>query len=66
MEHLVIVLEGEMEFVLMEQQNRLNEGEGLFLQAGIKHTTKVMRSLVKSLQIYTKTKDKYYEKVDAC
>ena len=60
-EHLVIVLEGEIEFVVGEQRRHLKEGEGLFLQAGTKHTAKALRSPVKALEIYTKTEDKYYK-----
>jgi len=60
-EHLVIVLEGEIEFIVGEQKSLLKEREGLFLQAKTKHTARVLRSPVWALEIYPKTEDKYYK-----
>ena len=60
-EHLVIVLEGEIEFIIEEQKSILKEGECLFLQAETKHTARVLRSPVWALEIYPKTEDKYYK-----
>lgn len=60
-EHLVIMLKGEMEFLFKDHRLSLNEREGVFLPAKIYHSARVIRAPVKALEIYTKTEDKYYE-----
>jgi quercetin dioxygenase-like cupin family protein len=62
-EHLVIILHGEIEFVFIKKTLLLKEGEGLFLPAGQHHSAYVVRAPVKAFEIYKKTKDKYYEPI---
>ncbi|MFQ5999740.1 MAG: cupin domain-containing protein [Candidatus Bathyarchaeia archaeon] len=61
-EHLVIVLEGKVEFMFKGHRLSLKERDGLFLPAGTRHSARVIRAPVKALEIYTITKDEYYEK----
>ena len=59
-EHLVIVLEGEIEFMFKDQKLALSEGRGLFLPAKMSHTARVICAPVKALEIWTRTEDEYY------
>ena len=59
-EHLVIVLEGEMEFMFQDQKLFLTKGRGLFLPAKTSHTARVICAPVKALEIWTRTEDEYY------
>jgi len=61
-EHLVVVLEGEVEFVFEDHKLSLKERSGLFLPAKIRHSARVIRAPVKALEIYTVAEDEYYEK----
>jgi len=61
-EHLVIVLEGEMQFMFKDHKLSLGERDGLFLPARIPHSARVIRAPVRALEICTVTKDEYYEK----
>jgi quercetin dioxygenase-like cupin family protein len=61
-EHLVIVLEGEVEFVFEDHNLSLKEKSGLFLPAKIRHSAQVVHAPVKALEIYTIAEDEYYEK----
>ena len=62
-EHLVILLKGEVEFCIEEERSKIKEGEGLFIQARAKHTARGIRYPVKALEIFEKTEDKYYSHV---
>lgn len=61
-EHLVIVLEGKMEFMFKGYTLSLGERDGAFLPARIPHSARVIRAPVKALERYTVAKDEYYEK----
>ena len=60
-EHLVVVLEGEMEFLFEDQKLPLKKKESLFVPAKIRHTARVIQAPVKALEIFTKAEDKHYE-----
>ena len=60
-EHLVVVLEGTMEFMCGDQKLLLKTGEGLFFPAKTRHTARVIQAPVKALEIYINTEDKYYK-----
>lgn len=60
-EHLVVVLEGEVEFMFKGHRLSLKERNGLFLPAKTRHSARVVRAPVKALEIYTIAKDEYYE-----
>ncbi len=61
-EHLVVVLEGEMEFMFEEQKLPLKKGHSLFVPAQKRHTARVIHAPVKALEIYANVEDKYYER----
>jgi len=61
-EHLVVMLEGELEFMFKERRLSLKERNGLFLPAKTRHSARVVRAPVKALEIYTIAEDKYYKK----
>ncbi len=54
-EHLVVVLEGEMEFMFDEQKLLLRKNDSLFVPAKTRHTAQVIDGPVKALEIYTIT-----------
>ena len=60
-EHLVIVLEGKMEFTYDDQKLLLKKNDCLFLPAKTRHTARVIQAPVKALEIYINTEDKYYK-----
>jgi mannose-6-phosphate isomerase-like protein (cupin superfamily) len=60
-EHLVVVLEGEMEFVFENQKLPLKKGDCLFVPAKKRHTAHVVVAPVKALEIYANVEDKYYK-----
>ena len=60
-EHLVVVLEGEIEFIFKDSRLNLKERNGLFLPGKIPHSARVVRAPVRALEIYTITEDKYYQ-----
>ena len=60
-EHLVIILEGEIEFIFKEKRLFLKEKTGLFLPAKTMHSARVISAPVRALEIFTLVKDKYYE-----
>jgi quercetin dioxygenase-like cupin family protein len=60
-EHLVIVLEGEIEFTLENEKILLNEKKGLFVPPNKDHTAKVIRAPVKALEIFINSDDDYYK-----
>jgi len=61
-EHLVVVLEGEMEFMFEDQKLLLKKRDSLFVPAKKRHTARVVRAPVKALEIYTNVEDKYYKR----
>ena len=61
-EHLVIVLEGEMEFMFEDQKLLLKKRDRLFVPAKKRHKARAVRAPVKALEIYVNTEDKYYER----
>ena len=60
-EHLVVVLEGKMEFMFEEKTLVLGKEECLFVPAKTKHTARVVVGPVKALEIYVVTEDEYYK-----
>jgi mannose-6-phosphate isomerase-like protein (cupin superfamily) len=61
-EHLVVVLKGEMEFMFEDKKLVLKKRDCLFVPAKTRHTAHVMRGPVKALEIYPVTEDEYYER----
>ena len=61
-EHLVVVLEGEVEFMFKGRRLSLKERDGLFLPARTRHSARVVRAPVRALEIFTIAEDEYYEK----
>jgi quercetin dioxygenase-like cupin family protein len=61
-EHLVVVLEGEMKFIFEDKKLNLKEKDCLFVPAKRRHTAQVIKGPVKALEIFPKKKDKYYER----
>jgi quercetin dioxygenase-like cupin family protein len=59
-EHLVIVLEGEMEFMFEDQKLIMKKRDCLFVPAKKLHTGRVIRGPVKALEIYPAVEDEYY------
>jgi quercetin dioxygenase-like cupin family protein len=60
-EHLVVVLEGKLEFLFKDQKLVLNKKDCLFVPANIEHTARVIERPVKALEIYSVTEGKYYK-----
>ena len=56
-EHLVVVLEGKMEFLFEDQKIILKKKDNLFVPAKTRHTARVITGPVKALEIYTATED---------
>lgn len=62
-EHLVVVLEGQMEFIFeREQKAFLKKKDHFFVPANVRHTARVIEGPVKALEIYRATEDSYYNK----
>jgi len=62
-EHLVVVLEGEMEFMFEDQKVVMKKKDCLFVAAKKRHTGRVIQGPVKALEIYSATEeDKYYKR----
>lgn len=61
-EHLVVVLEGQMEFMFEDQKLVLKKKDYLFVPAKIRHTARVIDGPVKALEIYPATEDEYYNR----
>lgn len=60
-EHLVVALEGTMEFMFDDQAFVLKKGDCLFVPAKVRHTAQVIDGPVKALEIYTSVEDEYYK-----
>lgn len=61
-EHLVVVLEGEMEFMFGDHNLFLKKNGCLFVPAKTRHTARVIDGPVKALEIYSVTEDEYYSR----
>ena len=61
-EHLVVVLEGEMELIFEDQKFILKKEDCLFVPAKTRHTARVIHGPVKALEIYTVIEDEYYKR----
>jgi mannose-6-phosphate isomerase-like protein (cupin superfamily) len=61
-EHLVVVLEGTMEFMFEDQKLVFNKNGCLFVPAKTRHTARVIAGPVKALEIYPVTEDEYYNR----
>lgn len=59
-EHLVIVLEGELEFLFEGRKLSLRKGSGFFLPSKTRHSARVVRCPVRALEIYAFAEDEYY------
>jgi len=56
-EHLVVVLEGEMEFMFKDKRLILKKKDCLFVPAKTRHTAHVIECPVKALEIFQVTED---------
>ena len=61
-EHLVVVLEGTMEFLFEDKTLVMKKTGCLFVPAKTRHPTHVIDGPVKALEIYPVTEDKYYKR----
>ena len=61
-EHLVVVLEGIMEFIFQDKKTVMKPKDSLFVPANTRHTARVIDGPVKALEIYKVTEDKYYNR----
>ena len=61
-EHLVVVLEGKMEFLFQDKMVLMKPQDTMFVPAKIKHTARVIQGPVKALEIYKVAKDEYYNR----
>jgi quercetin dioxygenase-like cupin family protein len=61
-EHLVVVLEGTMEFVFENQKLTMKKSDCLFVPAKTRHTAHVIDGPVKALEIYRVVEDEYYKR----
>jgi quercetin dioxygenase-like cupin family protein len=61
-EHLVVVLEGEMEFLFKDQKLVMKKKDCLFVPAKTQPTARVTASPVKALEIYPAAEDEYYKR----
>ena len=61
-EHLVVVLEGAMEFMFEDQKLIIKKNDCLFVPAKTRHTARVIKGPVKALEIYHVTEDEYYKR----
>jgi quercetin dioxygenase-like cupin family protein len=61
-EHLVVVLKGEMEFLFEDKNLIVKKKDCLFVPAKIRHTARVIEGPVKALEIYPIVEDEYYNR----
>lgn len=61
-EHLVVVLEGIMEFLFDDQKLVIKKNDCLFVPAKTTHTARVIEGSVKALEIYPAIEDEYYNR----
>ena len=60
-EHLVVVLEGKMEFMFEDRTLVVGKEDCLFVPAKKKHTARVIDGPVNALEIYVSVEDTYYK-----
>ncbi|MCW4015484.1 MAG: cupin domain-containing protein [Candidatus Bathyarchaeota archaeon] len=60
-EHLVVVLEGKMEFIFEDKKIVMTSKDSMFVPANVRHTAHVLDGPVKALEIYPVTEDTYYK-----
>ena len=61
-EHLVVVLEGKMEFMFEDKKIVMEQKDSMFVPAKTRHTARVIEGPVKALEIYSITEDEYYKR----
>ena len=61
-EHLVVLLEGSMEFIFEDKKIVMKPKDGMFVPAKKRHTARVIDGPVKALEIYTVIEDEYYKR----
>jgi mannose-6-phosphate isomerase-like protein (cupin superfamily) len=61
-EHLVVVLEGVLEFIFQDKKAIMNPKDSMFVPAKTPHTARVIDGPVKALEIYKVIEDKYYNR----
>ena len=61
-EHLVVVMEGKMEFMFEDQKLVMKKRDCLFVPAKTRHTARVIEGPIKALEIYPVTEDEYYNR----
>ena len=61
-EHLVVVLEGTMEFIFQDKKVVMKPKDTMFVPAKKLHTARVIDGPLKALEIYKVTDDQYYNK----
>jgi mannose-6-phosphate isomerase-like protein (cupin superfamily) len=61
-EHLVVVLEGTIEFLFDDFNQTLKQKDFMFIPAKTQHTARVIEGPVKALEIYTRAEDECYNK----
>ena len=63
-EHLVVVLEGTIEFMFENKTLVLKKNDCLFVPSKTPHTARVKEGPVKALELYPATEDKYYDRTE--
>jgi quercetin dioxygenase-like cupin family protein len=61
-EHLVIVLEGTMQFIFDDKKVVMKPNDTMFVPANVNHTGIVLDGPVKALEIYRNVEDDYYNR----
>lgn len=61
-EHLVVVLEGELQFRFKQEKINLKMKDCFFVPPRTKHTARVIQGPVKALEIFKVTEDEYYNR----
>jgi mannose-6-phosphate isomerase-like protein (cupin superfamily) len=61
-EHLVIVLEGTMQFIFDDKKVVMKPNDAMFVPANVNHTGIVLDGPVKALEIYRNVEDDYYNR----
>ena len=61
-EHLVVVLEGSMEFIFEAKKIVMKPEDCMFVPAKKRHTARVIDGPVKALEIYAIIEDEYYKR----
>ncbi len=61
-EHLVVVLEGALEFIFNKQNILVKKNGCLFVPEKTRHTARVIEGPVKALEIYNAIDNEYYNR----